>query len=674
MTARLPLLLLALLLFLPATAFGQLDTFGRLDRHGSVGGSISPAFDTDMFLFHAKVGEGVQLRVANTNQNALSPKLSVYRSDGSYLTGSYAADVAEVYFAAPATGTYRVVIEDSGGAGDTGAYRLHYTIAPGANEHGALVNGGSVSEYIDLGDLDSYTFDAQGGDGVQLRVVDTAATNLDVQIWVYRPDGAYLTGSFASNVAEVYFDAPMSGTYTVLVMDQGTGGYADTGPYDLYYTRAPGANEHGALISGDKVLEQIDMGDLDSYTFEANQGEGIQLRLSDTSGSSFDPQLWVYYPGGSYYTGSFGEHVAEVYFDAPVTGTYTVVIMDQGAGGYADFGTYELHYTRAPFANEHGALINGGKVLEQIEVGDLDSYTFSANQGEGIQLRIVDTSVSAFDPQIWVYYPSGSYYTGSFGEHVAEVYFDAPATGTYTVVIMDQGAGGYADFGTYELHYTRAPFANEHGALVNGGKVLEQIEVGDLDSYTFTADQGDGVQLRIADTSVSAFDPQLWVYYPSGSYYTGSFGEHVGEVYFDAPVSGTYTVVVMDQGAGGYADSGTYELHYTRAPGANEHGSLSSGNTVSEQIEVGDLDSYTFFALAGSTVQLEMTDTSGSAFDPQVWVYRPGGSYYTGSFGENVATVDFIAPDTGTYTVVLMDQGGGGHADSGTYDLYYSNF
>ncbi|NJN48007.1 MAG: peptidase, partial [Candidatus Competibacteraceae bacterium] len=145
------------------------------------------------------------------------------------------------------------------------------------------------------------------------------------------------------------------------------------------------------------------------------------------------------------------------------------------------------------------SLINGGVISDAISTpGELDSYTFFANAGESVQIRVADTSNSAFRPRVFLYRPDGSEVTNTNDFSVAQIICPSgkctiDATGTYTVVVADWTS----NTGTYDIYFTRAPGANEGGALINGGVISGQIDLGELDSYTFFANAGESVQIRV---------------------------------------------------------------------------------------------------------------------------------------------------------------------------------
>ena len=57
-----------------------------------------------------------------------------------------------------------------------------------------------------------------------------------------------------------------------------------TGVADLYFVRAPGANENGALIDEATVVTDSEMGDLDSYYFDAAMGDNILIAVPSVPG------------------------------------------------------------------------------------------------------------------------------------------------------------------------------------------------------------------------------------------------------------------------------------------------------------------------------------------------------------------------------------------------------
>ena len=150
------------------------------------------------------------------------------------------------------------------------------------------------------------------------------------------------------------------------------------------------------------------------------------------------------------------------------------------------------------------------------------------------------------DPGFWpwlrVYGPLGTYVEDQYGDQAAEVGFIAPLTGTYTVVVVSADSGYDAE-GDYILRLARIPgtFVDENGGpMTNGGNHPGRIEVGDVDTWTFTANQNDSAIIRIGEVPVdpSTPDPGFWpwirIYGPLGTYIGGQYGDRAAEVGFVA--------------------------------------------------------------------------------------------------------------------------------------------
>src|SRR5262249_20754569 len=162
---------------------------------------------------------------------------------------------------------------------------------------------------------------------------------------------------------------------------------------------------------------------------------------------------------------------------------------------------------------------------------------------------------------------------------------------------------------------------------------------------------GEGVQLRLADLSANAFYPRIDLYGPTGNLITFANGQDVAAITQQLPTTGTFTVVAYDVSTGS-AQSGNYNLYFTRAPGANEGGTLPNGSFLSGPIDKGDFAYSTFDRAAGEGVQLRLADLSANAFYPRIDLYGPAGNLVTFANGQDVAAITQQLPITGTYTVV----------------------
>jgi hypothetical protein len=299
--------------------------------------------------------------------------------------------------------------------------------------------------------VDAYTFDATVGTSVQLRVTNAAHAAFTPYIQVYDPNGSLVIGGYGASVAAVSLTASVAGTYTAFVFDYSSG-YAGSGAYEIYYTRAPGSNDGGVLDPDSPIAGTIDLGDLDAYTFDAAVGTSVLLRVANVAQAAFTPYVQVYDPNGKLVTGAYGASVAAVSFVTAIAGTYTAFVYDYSSG-YAGSGAYKIYYAKAPGSNEGGALTASVAATGTIDLGDLDTYTISAKVGDKFKVVTTDVDASAFTPYEAIYGPTGANVTGTYGADTASTTFIATTAGTYTVVLFDYSSG-YGSSGNYSLLVT----------------------------------------------------------------------------------------------------------------------------------------------------------------------------------------------------------------------------
>ncbi|MFK8078832.1 MAG: hypothetical protein AB8B97_00985 [Granulosicoccus sp.] len=443
-----------------------------LNNGGSISGSIGTPGDEDTYEFDGLTGQTATLTMVDLNgadpnlPGNIYPRIYLYDPNGVLMTSGFDSDVGTISNQTlPLNGTYTVVAKDYYDNA-TGPYDIHLAVSPGADEHGLLVDGGSVQETITLGDLDTYTFDGSTGEHVSLTLVDLNGSdpnspgNIYPRIYLYDPNGTLITSGFDSDVGSIVDRVlPLNGTYTVLAKD-----YYDNaaGPYEIHFARVPGAQEHGGLINGGKVREDITLGDMDTYTFYGRTGETVSLTMVDLNGDdpntagNLYPRVYLYDPNGALVTTSFDSDVGSINNQVlPLNGTYTVLAKD-----YYDnaFGAYEIHFAQTPGALEHGDLLNGRTARQLITLGDIDTYTFFAKNGDTVSITMNDLNGSDPNlpgniyPRIFLYDPNGHLVTSASGSATASIN-NRPLTlnGTYTLVAKD-----YYDnaFGLYSIDFS----------------------------------------------------------------------------------------------------------------------------------------------------------------------------------------------------------------------------
>ena len=434
--------------------------------------------------------------------------------------------------------------------------------------------------------------------------------------------------------------------------DSGDGGVTAAGGPDTTLTKTATLT-HGQMVP---------------YTFMANAGNGVEIRATRTSGNIV-PTFQVHDPSGAIIASGSGASftVTGADFVTKTGGTFTVDVYDTTTNATAS-GDFRLVLAVAPGADSGGALIPGKVETSSLAQGALDSYTFAAGAGQGVQLRLT-AKTNGFGASFTVYDPSGAVAVTSSGASaiVGGADFSAKTGGVYTLILSD-GTTGRAGAGPYDLFFTLAPAANEGTQLVPGVPTAAMLAPGGLNAYTFDAQAGQAVQLRVAEQYGAQFTSTFAVYGPSGALVTTgqTSSAVVSGADFSIKTSGTHTVVAYD-GSTGRAGSGPYIVYLVLAPGTVGT-ALSPGVVVSSQLAEGALDAYTFTAQVGNTVSVHPGDADGGAFPFTIYVYDPSGKV---AGAANYGPVTFAALSSGTFTIVVYD-GTTGRARTGPYSISFS--
>jgi len=315
-------------------------------------------------------------------------------------------------------------------------------------------------------------------------------------------------------------------------------------------------------------------------------------------------------------------------------------------------------------------LVNGANQTGIIFTNTVaDSYTFTANTGDSINLRLGTTN---FYGKLQLYGPNGALLDAVGGYPVNDdpITYTATNSGTFTVLVSSAVTSGA---GTYALHLAQipepfiVPAGDEGGAMTNGGNYTGTITLGDLDMYRFTANKGDSINLRLGTTN---FPGKLQLYGPNGALLAAVGGYPVTDdpISYTATNSGTFTVLVSD-GYGG--ETGTYALHLAQMPEAfivpagDQGGPMTNGGHYTGTITLGDLDMWSCVACKGDVINLELKTTN---FFGNLQLYGPNGTLLqsVGGYGSTDDLITYTATNCGTFTMLVSDGYGGG---AGTYGL-----
>src|SRR5437879_11523516 len=104
--------------------------------------------------------------------------------------------------------------------------------------------------------------------------------------------------------------------------------------------------------------------------------------------------------------------------------------------------------------------------------------------------------------------------------------------------------------------------ARAETTVTNGGYSDGAITANGTDTWTFTANAGDNIELTCV-LRTGSFNPWMRLYGPNSVFLTDARSRPETRIFFQATNSGTFTVLVGSYYAG---DSGTYRLRLTQIP------------------------------------------------------------------------------------------------------------
>jgi hypothetical protein len=427
--------------------------------------------DIDPWTFSAAGGDAIILSAGEVGADSpFYPWIRLYGPTGALIGSSYGVLGAEITAAAPATGSYTVVVDSADTSHSaTGSYTLTLAkmagafVVPAGDEGGAMTNGANHTGVIQRADLDMWSFAANGGDSVIVSAGEVGADS-PFYPWIrlYGPTGALIGSSYGVLGAEITAAAPSTGTYTVVV-DSADTGHSATGSYTLTLAKMAGAfvvpagDEGGAMTSGANNVGVIQRADLDMWSFTAGGGDSLVVSIGELGADSpFYPWIRLYGPTGALIGSSYGVLGGEISATAPASGTYTVVV-DSADTGHSATGNYRVILARmpatfvVPAGDEGGPMENNILYTGTIQSADIDLWSFRAAAGHAVTVTISEVGAdSPFYPWIRLYRPNGALLASSYGAVTAQVNVTIPESGYYTVLV-DSADTPHAASGTYSL-------------------------------------------------------------------------------------------------------------------------------------------------------------------------------------------------------------------------------
>lgn len=410
---------------------------------------------------------------------------------------------------------------------------------------------------------------------------------------------------------------------------------------------------------GETIQCAIDApGEVDTYTFTTGPGDRVLVKMSKSSGELM-PRIEVYEPGGDKVCDAgtvLSTEIATCTLDAG--GTYTI----RAFGEYdaTKTGGYNLYLQRL---NNPGNVlpIAFGQTLPGsiLTPAQMDTYTFTAAPGDRVLLRMGKSSGALF-PRIRVYDAVGVKVCedGTYYLPTAEVDGCVLASGgTYTVLLSDDYGG--TKTGDYYLHVQRLNGPVGPGPIGFGqtlsGSILTPAQ---MNPYTFTAEPGDRVLLRMSQSSGSLL-PGIRVY-DAGGVKVCEAGtplyKHMAEIAgCTLAGGGTYFVLAFDDYVG-TNNTGGYHLYVQRLNNPGNGLPIDRGaELVGAIVSPAQMDTYTFTVATSDTVRVRMRAVSGD-LHPGIRLYGPDGTLLCEDEASGTAEiVDCALPGSGAYTILAFD-------------------
>ena len=320
-------------------------------------------------------------------------------------------------------------------------------------------------------------------------------------------------------------------------------------------------------------------------------------------------------------------------------------------------------------ASAQTALLNGTNADGTILANTTNSYTLNANSGDSINLRLGTTN---FYGRLQLYGPNGALLSTATDSTDDLIAYTATNSGTFTVLVSSSDYGGELA-GTYALHLAQIPEAfivpagDEGGPMINGGNYPGTITLGDLDMWTFAANTGDSINLRLGTTS---FYGKLQLYGPNGALLSTATDNTDDLIAYTATNSGTFTALVSSSDYGSLF-TGTYVLSLAQmpepfiVPPGDQGGGLNGSASYLGTINLGDQDIWAFTACKGEVINLALNTTN---FYGKLQLYGSNGALLKTAQNGMALNIAYVATNCGTFTV-LVSSSDYGSLYTGTYGL-----
>jgi hypothetical protein len=475
------------------------------------------------------------------------------------------------------------------------------TISVGGNANGALSTSDARSSGGQYEDV--YTLTGRAGQNLRINL---DSGSMDTLVRVTGPGGFNQQDDDSGDLLNAQLDItlPASGQYRVIATTYSAN---VTGNYTLRVseidprTSAATASATGAIRVGQTVNGSLRAGDptrssgqfADAYTFEGQQGQTVDIRLSS---STYDPFLSISGPGNFQadndddMESSAPLRNSRLMVTLPQTGQYRIQATSYSSGATGD---YRLSVSQgsggsATQATSGQVLAFGETARGRLQQGDgqlrsgefSDPYRFLGQAGQRVAIEMRSSEI---DTYIIMRPPEGDQVDNDDFEGLgtnSRIEMTLAATGEYHVYATTYQPG---ETGSYEITVTdlsarretaappasaAAPSSNvANNQAINGSLARSDPTMQDgqhYDTFTFNGRRGQNVNLELTS---STFDTYMMLLFPSGEGTEdddGISGTTNSRITGGLPEDGEYTVVVSSYSAGA---TGAYSLRMNLGAG-----------------------------------------------------------------------------------------------------------
>jgi hypothetical protein len=401
----------------------------------SYAASINTVGKIGLILFDGSMGQRVYLDIANLSSNGTT-FVRIYNPDSTVLAAKSVSFSTPGYIdttTLPATGTYTILIDPSGGA--TASMTLNLINVP-ADVTGTITPGGaSVPVSITTaGQNARLTFSGSAEQKISLRITGVTIGST-TPVTIFNPNATTLASFNANIAAGGWLDAttlPATGTYTILVDPIiAFTGNATLALYDV-------VDINGSITpGGSAVTAQITTpGQNARYTFSGSAGQRVSLNLTGVTITG--SKVYIYKPDGSTLASNLSVSPPGAFFDTmtlPATGTYTIFVDPSiYLMGNMTLTLYDIvDFTTTTTIGASAVAVTIGTP------GQNGQVTFSGSASQQVTVKITNNTMSTITVKLLN--PDGTTLTSRTAglSNFDLTTVTLPVTGTYTITVDPLG-------------------------------------------------------------------------------------------------------------------------------------------------------------------------------------------------------------------------------------------